>query len=147
MELRGGVDTATTGTCLRWRPAQVPTRNSTVGWAPRRSRKGNRRPLRRGERVSGRPLGTLMQQRIFGPLGMTRTTFDPPTSGAQMATGYRSWALADPTPAQPEGKGWTGAAGAIWSTPTDLLAWDLALVSGKAIGPNAHRALTTWTAP
>ena len=95
------------------------------------------------ERVSGRPLGTLMQQRIFGPLGMTRTTFDPPTSGAPMATGYRSWALADPTPAQPEGKGWTGAAGAIWSTPTDLLAWDLALVTGKAIGPNAYRTLTT----
>ncbi len=95
------------------------------------------------ERVSGKSLGALMQQRIFGPVGMTHTTFDPPTTGAPMATGYRSWALADPTPAQPEGKGWTGAAGAIWSTPTDLLAWDLALVTGKVLGPNAYRTLTT----
>lgn len=95
------------------------------------------------EQVSGQSLGTLMSQRLFGRLGMTHTSFDPPTNGAAMATGYRSWALAAPTPAQREGKGWTGAAGAIWSTPTDLLAWDLALVTGKAIGPASYTALTT----
>ncbi|HEX3866704.1 MAG TPA: serine hydrolase domain-containing protein [Gemmatimonadaceae bacterium] len=95
------------------------------------------------EQVSGQSLGALMSEKIFRRLGMTHTSFDPPTNGAAMATGYRSWALAAPTPAQPEGKGWTGAAGAIWSTPTDLLAWDLALVTGKAIGPASYKALTT----
>ena len=95
------------------------------------------------EQVSGQSLGALMQARIFGRLGMTHTSFDPPTNGAATATGYRSWALAGPTPSQPEGKGWTGAAGAIWSTPSDLLAWDLALVTGKAIGPESYKALTT----
>jgi len=95
------------------------------------------------ERVSGRSLGMLLQQRIFTPLGMTHTSYDPPVNGAPAATGYRSWALAEPSVAQPEGKGWTGAAGAIWSTPTDLLAWDLALVTGKAVGPRAYRTLTT----
>ena len=95
------------------------------------------------EKVSGEPFGAFLAKRIFTPLGMQHTSFDPPTNGAATATGYRSWALGDPTPAQPEGKGWTGAAGAIWSTPTDLLAWDLALVTGRAISPASYRTLTT----
>ena len=95
------------------------------------------------EKVSGKSLGQLMQQRIFGPVGMAHTSFDPPTNGASKATGYASWTLNDPQPAQPEGKGWTGAAGAIWSTPSDLLAWDLALVSGKVLNPAAYKMLTT----
>lgn len=95
------------------------------------------------EKVTGEPFGALLQKRIFTPLGMTHSSYDPPTNGAAIATGYRSWALGYPTPAQPEGKGWTGAAGAIWSTPTDLLAWDLALVTGKAISPASYKTLTT----
>ena len=95
------------------------------------------------ERVSGQPFGTFLAHRIFGPLGMNHTSFDPPTNGAAVATGYTYWALNDPTPAQPEGKGWTGGAGGIWSTPTDLLAWDLALVTGKILSPASYRMLTT----
>ncbi|MFI5311693.1 MAG: serine hydrolase domain-containing protein [Gemmatimonadales bacterium] len=95
------------------------------------------------ERVSGKPLGTLLAERVFTPLGMKHTSFDPPVNGSAMATGYSSWALDEPTPAQPEGKGWTGAAGAIWSTPTDLLAWDLALVTGKVLSPASFAMLTT----
>jgi D-alanyl-D-alanine carboxypeptidase len=95
------------------------------------------------EKVTGAPFGALLQKRIFTPLGMAHTSYDPPTNGAAIATGYRSWALNDPTPAQPEGKGWTGAAGAIWSTPTDLMAWDLALVTGKAISPASYKTLST----
>ncbi len=95
------------------------------------------------EKVSGEPFGSLLSKRLFTPLGMTHTSYDPPTNGAAIATGYRSWALNDPTPAQPEGKGWTGAAGAIWSTPTDLMAWDLALVTGKAISRASYKILST----
>ncbi len=95
------------------------------------------------EKASGQPLGTIMATRIFTPLGMRHTTFDPPTHGEAMATPYTSWALNDPAPAQLEGKGWTGSAGAIWSTPTDLMTWDLALVTGKAIAPASYRMLTT----
>jgi CubicO group peptidase (beta-lactamase class C family) len=95
------------------------------------------------EKVSGQSLGALMQQRIFGRLGMAHTSFDVPVKGAVSTTGYRSWALAEPTPIQPEGAGWRGAAGAIWSTPTDLMAWDLALVTGKAVSPASYRAMTT----
>lgn len=95
------------------------------------------------EKASGMSLGALMQKRIFDVVGMKHTSFDPPTNGAAKATGYFSWALAEPTVAQPEGKGWTGAAGAIWSTPTDLLTWDLALVTGKVLNPASYAMLTT----
>jgi carboxylesterase type B/CubicO group peptidase (beta-lactamase class C family) len=95
------------------------------------------------EKVTGAPFGALLQKRMFTPLGMAHTSYDPPTNGAAIATGYRSWTLGDPTPAQPEGKGWGGAAGAIWSTPTDLMAWDLALVTGKAISSASYKTLTT----
>ena len=98
------------------------------------------------ERVSGETLGAFMARRIFGPLGMTHTSFDPPTSDAgraSMAVGHSSWALNAPGPATPEAKGWTGPAGAVWSTPADLLSWDLALVSGKLLSPASYAMLTT----
>jgi CubicO group peptidase (beta-lactamase class C family) len=85
----------------------------------------------------------LLAERVFTVVGMRHTSFDPPTNGSAIVTGYTSWALDEPTPAQPEGKGWTGAAGAIWSTPTDLLAWDLALVTGKVLSPASYATLTT----
>ncbi len=95
------------------------------------------------ERVSGHPLGRFLADRLFRPLGMSHTSFDPPANGAAVATGYTYWALNDPTPAPPEGKGWTGGAGAIWSTPTDLLAWDLALVTERVLSPASYQVLTT----
>ena len=60
-----------------------------------------------------------------------------------MASGYTSFALGPAVPAAPEGRGWAGSAGAIWSTPSDLLAWDLALTSGKVLNADSYRTLTT----
>ena len=95
------------------------------------------------EMASGKPLGAFMKERIFTPLGMTRTAFDPPATDTGLSTGYTSYALAAPSPARPEASGWTGAAGAIFSTPTDLLTWDLALLDGKALSPASYATLTT----
>ncbi len=95
------------------------------------------------EQTSGKPIATLLQERIFTPVGMTRTAFDRIPGDTNTATGYTSYALADPTPASPEAQGWIGAAGAIWSTPTDLLAWDLALIDGKVLAPPSFAKLTT----
>jgi CubicO group peptidase (beta-lactamase class C family) len=74
---------------------------------------------------------------------MTRTAFDRIPNDSNTATGYTSYALADPTTVAPEAQGWIGAAGAIWSTPTDLLAWDLALIDGKVLSPASYEKLTT----
>lgn len=95
------------------------------------------------ETASGQSFSTFLAQRIFTPLGMTRTAFDPPQTDTGMARGYTSYALGAPTPALPEASGWTGAAGAIWSTPTDLLKWDLALIDGQVLQPASYAVLTT----
>jgi CubicO group peptidase (beta-lactamase class C family) len=95
------------------------------------------------EKVSGQPFGTVLSERIFKPLGMSRTQYDPAPGGTNTASGYTSFALGDPIPAQPEGRGWAGMAGAIWSTPSDLATWDVALVSGKVLAPASYRMMTT----
>ncbi|MEP7381973.1 MAG: serine hydrolase domain-containing protein [Gemmatimonadota bacterium] len=95
------------------------------------------------EQASGKPIASIFQERIFSPVGMTRTAFDRVPGDTNTAIGYTSYALADPTPVAPEAQGWIGAAGAIWSTPTDLLAWDLALIDGKVLAPSSFAKLTT----
>jgi len=95
------------------------------------------------ERVSGEQFGPFITKRIFTPLKMTRTAYEPASTVDELARGYTSFALADPIPAEPEAKGWAGAAGAIWSTPTDLLAWDLSLVDHKLITAKSYATLAT----
>ena len=95
------------------------------------------------EAASGKSVGEFMKERIFTPVGMTRTAFDRVPNDSNTATGYTSYALADPVTVAAEAQGWIGAAGAIWSTPTDLLAWDLALIDGKVLSPESYAKLTT----
>ena len=95
------------------------------------------------EQVSGVPYGTFLAQHILTPLGMSGTVYGPAPGGPGMATGYTSFALGGPTVAEPEAAGWAGMAGALWSTPSDLLKWDLALADGKILDAESYRTLTT----
>jgi CubicO group peptidase (beta-lactamase class C family) len=95
------------------------------------------------ETAAGAPVGDVIARRIFQPLGMTRSAYGPPPSEPDISRGYTSYALADPSPVAPEAAGWTGAAGAIYSTPTDLLKWDLALMDGTLLAPASYATLTT----
>lgn len=95
------------------------------------------------EKVTGKPYGDVLADRILRPLGMSHTRYQPERGQPGMATGYTSFGLAAPIPAEPEAKGWAGSAGALWSTPTDLLTWDLALVDGKVLSTASYRTLTT----
>jgi D-alanyl-D-alanine carboxypeptidase len=90
------------------------------------------------ERVSGKSLGTLLEERIFRPLGMTQTMYEP-TRPERRATGYVSWALGEMEPAQLEGRGWIGAPGGIWSTAGDLAKWDLTLMRPGFLSPRRGR--------
>jgi D-alanyl-D-alanine carboxypeptidase len=94
------------------------------------------------EKVSGQPFGEFLSSRIFKPLAMTRTAYEPTLSG-DMATGYTSFGLADPIPADPEAKGWAGMAGAVYSTPTDLLIWDLSLLDNRLLSKKSYALMTT----
>jgi D-alanyl-D-alanine carboxypeptidase len=96
------------------------------------------------EKVSGEPFGQFVNERIFTPLRLTRTAFEPAwNADADMATGYTSFGLSNPIPAPPEAKGWASFAGAIWSTPNDLLRWDESLLEHTLISPASFATIAT----
>lgn len=94
------------------------------------------------ERVTGKPLGTLLEERIFRPLGMRQTMYEP-TAPERRATGYVSWALGAMEPAQLEGRGWIGAPGGIWSTAGDIAKWDFALMRPGFLTPASRQVMFT----
>jgi CubicO group peptidase (beta-lactamase class C family) len=94
------------------------------------------------ERVGGAPFGQLLSQHIVAPLGMSRTAYEP-EMGGDMARGYTSFGLSEPLPADAEAKGWAAMAGAIYSTPTDLLAWDQSLLSHTLLSKKSYDVMTT----
>ncbi len=95
------------------------------------------------ELAGGEPLRRQMRERIFGPLGMTNTQYEPRDELPPRAQGYSWFAMGDPMPAEPEGAGWAAAAGGIWSTPSDLLKWDAALMDGRVVGAPWLMQMTT----
>jgi D-alanyl-D-alanine carboxypeptidase len=95
------------------------------------------------EKVSGKPFGEFLAERIFKPLGMTNTVFDPKPDHPNLAQGYTAFALGPPEPSTREAPGWIHAAGALYTTPTDLAKWDVALVSGKVLNADSYRLMTS----
>jgi D-alanyl-D-alanine carboxypeptidase len=85
------------------------------------------------ERASGQSYGEFMRTRIFEPLGMVNTHFDPSPAGlSELAFGY-----------SPASGGWTAAqpynlvnslpSGGMVSTVGDLVLWDLAIQRGQLL--------------
>ena len=95
------------------------------------------------EEVSGSSYADLLQERIFGPLGMDRTHYcDPSRVVEGRAKGYQASA---------EGLGrapyldhrWPFAAGSICSTARDLIRWNRALHGGEVLSAEGYRSLIT----
>lgn len=95
------------------------------------------------ERIDGASFESILERRILRPLELRHTGYELPPGHPGAATGYTSIALTEPTPAPSEAKGWLGAAGGMWSTARDLLAWDLALMDRKLLSDASYRVLTT----
>ncbi|MBP7777673.1 MAG: beta-lactamase family protein [Acidobacteria bacterium] len=95
------------------------------------------------ERAGREPFAAQLERRLLTPLGLNRTRYEPARGGDGMAEGYTPLGLGDAEPAVPEGNGWIGAAGGLWSTPSDLLTWDLALMEGKVLSPASWARMTT----
>jgi len=95
------------------------------------------------ERVSGESFGAFLARRILKPLGLDHTMYEPDRKGPAFAVGHSTFALSAPLPAVPEGKGWIAMAGALYSTASDLVRWDLALTGGKVLKPESYRLMTT----
>ena len=94
-------------------------------------------------KVSGEPFASFLERRILRPLGLVHTVFQPSATAPRLARGYMTFALGPPEPATPEGPGWVSSAGALYSTPTDLATWDLALMDGKLLKPESYKLMTT----
>jgi len=93
------------------------------------------------EKVSGEPFGDFLQRRILTPLKMEHSRFGRPVGLASAATGYNAFALDPPEPAISEAEGWIDAAGGLWASASDLLRWDLELVSGNVLKPESYELM------
>ncbi|HXG47242.1 MAG TPA: serine hydrolase domain-containing protein, partial [Methylomirabilota bacterium] len=95
------------------------------------------------EKVSGRPFGEFLTERILRPLGLDHTVYEPDASDPRLARGHSRFALGNPEAVTPEARGWVGAAGGIYSTPSDLAKWNLALIDGRVLKPASLALMTT----
>jgi D-alanyl-D-alanine carboxypeptidase len=95
------------------------------------------------EMASGESFGGFLERRIFRPLQMSRTSYEPEAKAEENARGYARPTLGSWEPATPEALGWMGAAGAICTTAPDLLKWDLALMDGRVLHPESFELMTT----
>jgi CubicO group peptidase (beta-lactamase class C family) len=95
------------------------------------------------ERVSGQTFAEFMKQHIFDEVGMSHSMVGAQSPSPTAARGYVSFALGEPEPAVREGQGWLHAAGGLWSTPSDLLRWDLALMDQQLLEPESWALMTT----
>jgi CubicO group peptidase (beta-lactamase class C family) len=84
--------------------------------------------------VTGKPFADLMRDRVLGPMGMTLSTYEQPLPESrwnEAATGYRANgnAVEEDWHVYPE-----QTAAGLWTTPTDLLTWGLAIQRAYAGG-------------
>jgi CubicO group peptidase (beta-lactamase class C family) len=84
------------------------------------------------EKVSGEPLLTFLNRRIFAPLGMHPLDQDD-TNTASFPAGYHRFALGPVRVAQPPARGWLYAAGELSMTASDLAKWDVARMNRAVI--------------
>ncbi len=96
------------------------------------------------ERIEGRPLGQVLESRIFGPLEMTQTRMaDPEAIIRHRASGYWVNKVGELINRNPTETSSTLGAGGILSSTYDLAKWDEALYGDQLL--SAESKTTMWT--
>jgi CubicO group peptidase (beta-lactamase class C family) len=85
------------------------------------------------EKVSGEPLVSFLNRRIFAPLGMTSVKDQDDTNTPAFPAGYHRYGLGSVRVAQQPGRGWLYAAGELSMTAEDLAKWDIARMNRALI--------------
>lgn len=94
------------------------------------------------ERVAGMPLVDFLQQRVFGPLGMTSVyNTDVAALPSTDAMRYLRYAAGPLRVAPKEGRGWMYAAGELAMTASDLAKWDISIIDQTILKPESYREL------
>jgi CubicO group peptidase (beta-lactamase class C family) len=91
----------------------------------------------------GKPLGAVIEERIFRPVGMAHSSYLPKAGVAGLPTGYTSFAMGPPEEAEPEGQGWLFGSSGIYASAGDIARWSLALMSGKVLAPATYKLFGT----
>ena len=92
------------------------------------------------DKITGKPYGDFLRERIFEPLGMTRTTVSPENGiYPGLASGYK-WDNGLHPVAAPTG---ITAGGNILSTISDMAKWDAALYTDKLLKKSSLQQM--WT--
>jgi len=96
------------------------------------------------ERIEGRPLGQVLESRIFGPLGMAQTGMaDPASIIRHRSAGYwvnKAGELINRNPTETSS---TLGAGGMLSTAHDMARWDAALYDDQLLSDKSREIL--WT--
>jgi D-alanyl-D-alanine carboxypeptidase len=92
------------------------------------------------EEAAGMPLGRLLRERLFGPLGLRDTSFVPGEVRGPHVHGHRppshqGVVTGEPVDTSGEPAWWTWAAGAVVSTAADVQRFFAALLGGEVVGP------------
>jgi len=95
------------------------------------------------ERVTGQTYAEYMQQAIFEPAGLDRTTVGDADGWPDRASGYVPDALGGRSPAFPIDMSFPFAAGAIRSTAVDLARWHSVLGTDLLLNAQSRDLLTT----
>jgi D-alanyl-D-alanine carboxypeptidase len=94
------------------------------------------------ERASGTRYAEWLEQRFFEPLGMYRTAYCGLPPAVPVPAGFAQL-FGPASPIAPVDMSIPFAAGALCSTPTDLVTWSEALSSGRAISTESYLKMIT----
>ena len=100
------------------------------------------------EKAGGARLEEQLRRRLFQPLGLRRTTFEPGVARGDVVHGYRppshqGVVTGEPVDVAREPAWWAWAAGGIVSTAEDLQRFFAGLLRGRVLGPALLRAMET----
>jgi len=96
------------------------------------------------EKLSGKPYGKYLQDELFTPLGLKNTMYcDQAPLIKHRAQGYATRPGGEFINAEPLSMTQPYAAGSLCSTVNDLVAWALALSSGKVVSPASYTLMST----
>ncbi|MEM6993351.1 MAG: serine hydrolase domain-containing protein [Myxococcota bacterium] len=95
------------------------------------------------EKVHGKPYADAMHELVFEPAGLSRTMVGDAPSLGNRALGYTRSTEESVASAAPIDMSVPHGAGAVRSTPNDLVAWHAALGDGSVLGKDALAKLYT----
>ncbi len=94
------------------------------------------------EKVSGMPLMSFLQARVFKPLDMKSVyNSDEARLTSTDATGYYRHALGPLRPAPKEGRGWMYAAGELAMPASELALWDISLMNRSLLSAASYQQM------